>query len=84
VREIRKDVGIAIPFPEDSKTMIDAVLNAVIFRPELADDDGSQQLTLNFGESDPSTQQAIKVTNEIEKAANREKETPYNIRAAWY
>lgn len=75
VREIRKDVGIAIPFPEDSKTMMDAVLNAVIFKPELADDEGSVQLTFDYGETDPVMLKAAEATKEIEKAANRESET---------
>jgi len=31
VQEIRKATGISIPFPEDSKSLLDSVLQAVLF-----------------------------------------------------
>ena len=36
VREIKKSLGISMPFPDDSKSIMDAVLYAVLLNPKKA------------------------------------------------
>ena len=71
VREIKRSIGISIPFPEDSKSIMDAVLHSVLLNPKQVQE--KLQLQLDFGESDPITQGEIKATNAYEKAKDREK-----------
>jgi superfamily II DNA or RNA helicase len=71
VREIKKSIGISIPFPEDSKSIMDTVLHAVLLNPHRVKE--KLQLELDFGETDPIRQGEIKATNAYEKAADREK-----------
>lgn len=73
VREIRKSFGFSMPFPEDSKSIMDTVLNAVLLKPRKADD--YYQLTLDFGEGDTVGQNEIKVSKSYEEAAAREKQS---------
>lgn len=68
VREIRKSIGISIPFPEDSRSLMDAVLQAVLLNPRR-----EQQLALGFSETEDLQSKEIKATKEIDKAAEREK-----------
>ena len=71
VREIRKDIGISVPFPEDSKSIMDAVLHAVLLNPSAYE----EQMQIDFGESDPVRQSEIKATKVYDEAADREKES---------
>jgi superfamily II DNA or RNA helicase len=71
VREIKKSIGISIPFPEDSKSIMDTVLHAVLLNPKQVQ--RNLQLELDFGETDPITQGEIEATNAYGKAADREK-----------
>lgn len=71
VREIKKSIGISIPFPEDSKSIMDAVLHSVLLNPKQVQE--RLQLQLDFGESDPIAQGEIKATNAYDKAQEREK-----------
>ncbi len=73
VREIRKYIGISIPFPEDSQSIMDAVLKAVLLNPKKVRDD--LQLRLDFPEDDPLRQSELKATRAIENAAAREKQS---------
>jgi len=73
VREIRRSTGISIPFPEDSKSLMDSVLQAVISDSQAAAKRrNAKQLTLDFGEADEVRQKELIATNAIEKAADRE------------
>jgi len=71
VREIKKSIGISLPFPEDSKSIMDTVLHAVLLNPNKVKE--RLQLQLDFSESDPIAQGEVKATNAYEKAADREK-----------
>ena len=76
VREIRKSIGISIPFPEDSKSLLDSVFQAIMTKAQT--DIGKKdprQLTFELTESDDVKNKEIIVTKEIEKAAEREKAT---------
>ncbi len=78
VREIRRSIGITIPFPEDSKSLMDSVLQAIISDSETARKrkrkavKGQVQLSL-FDDLDEVKQKEIVATRAIEKAAEREK-----------
>lgn len=69
VREIRRQIGISIPFPENSESILDAVLSAVLLRPMDVRD--PQQLSL-FQLEEVKTQES-KATRAIDEAAEREK-----------
>lgn len=71
VRQIKKSIGISIPFPEDSKSIMDTVLHSVLLNPQQVKE--KLQLELDFGENDPIRQGEIKATNAYEKAADRER-----------
>lgn len=68
VREIRESTGISIPFPEDSQSLMDAILQAVLLNPKQ-----EQQMALDFGESQDWRNKELIVTKEYDKAADREK-----------
>jgi superfamily II DNA or RNA helicase len=73
VREIRRSTGISIPFPEDSKSLMDSVLQAVISDSQAAARRrDAKQLTFDFSEVDKVRQKELIVTKAIEKAADRE------------
>jgi len=67
VREIRKAIGISIPFPEDSKSIIDTVLHAVLLNPSAAHK--SRQLGLQFAETRTIEENEVNATREYDKAA---------------
>ena len=71
VREIKRSTGIAMPFPEDSKSIMDTVLHSVLLNPEHTRK--TLQLGLDFGETDPIRQGEVKATKAYDEAAEREK-----------
>jgi superfamily II DNA or RNA helicase len=70
VREIKKTIGISIPFPEDSQTILDTVLQSVLLNPKRRQ--ANQQPEFDFG-SEERTTQTVNATKAIEAAAQREK-----------
>lgn len=74
VREIRKATGITVPFPEDSKTVMDAVLTAVLLNPQVITPSVTQ-LGLDFGTPDEVRQQEQKVESEYRAAVELEKKS---------
>ncbi|QNP51461.1 helicase-related protein [Hymenobacter qilianensis] len=74
VREIRKDTGITVPFPEDSESVLDAVLAAVLLNPKAASRAAlATQLTIDFGEAPEVTKQKALVRSAYDKAIDAEK-----------
>jgi superfamily II DNA or RNA helicase len=71
VREIKRSLKISMPFPENSETIIDAVLQTVLLNPKKIQE--SLQATLDFGQDSIITQSELKATKAIEEAAEREK-----------
>ena len=47
-RQIRKQTGISVPFPEDSQSLMDSLLNAVILSPNAVKIDNQLELDLHF------------------------------------
>jgi superfamily II DNA or RNA helicase len=73
VREIRRSTGISIPFPEDSKSLMDSVLQAVISDSQAAAKRrNAKQLTFDFGEINEVRKKELIATKAIEEAADRE------------
>ena len=71
VREIKKATGITMPFPEDSKTIMDAVLHAVLLNPKRIQK--SLQTSLDFGDDDVLTEKELAAEHALSEAAEREK-----------
>ena len=71
VRAIRRSIGISIPFPEDSKSIMESVLQSVLLNP--AHVTNVLQAELDFGDSDPIRQNELKATKAYDEAAEREK-----------
>lgn len=73
VREIRRAIGISIPFPEDSKSLLDSVLQAVISDTRAAGKRrDARQLSFDFGEDAEVKEKELIATKAIEEAADRE------------
>ena len=70
VREIRKATGISIPFPEDSQSLMDSVLQAVLLNA--SPQSHSAQLMLQFNTADEVQEKELIATKAIEDAAKRE------------
>lgn len=73
VREIKRSLKISMPFPENSETIMDAVLQTVLLNPRKIQE--SLQGTLDFGPDSNITQSELKATKAIEEAAEREKKS---------
>lgn len=71
-REIRKQTGISVPFPEDSQSLMDSLLNAVILSPNAVKIDNQLELDLYSTDIQDKSSQ---VTNAYERAAERDKIT---------
>lgn len=71
VRQIKKETGISMPFPEDSKSIMDAVLHSVLLNPKRVQE--KLQMSIDFGQDDEVTKKEILATKAIEDAAEREK-----------
>jgi len=80
VREIKKATGINVPFPENSKSIIDTITKALLLNPDRRiaaerDKDRNRpvQLKINFGGLSEAEKAKANVTRKIDEAAAREK-----------
>lgn len=71
-REIRQAIGISVPFPHNSKSIMDAVLMSVLLKPQ-KDDEHYEQSQL-FAGSDEAAQKQQEVETAYERAKEREKQ----------
>ena len=76
VVEIRKNTGVSVPFPEDSKSVLDAIATALLESKTLEPEPTQEQLSL-LPESAKSVaeQKKSEVTQLLDKAVNREKQS---------
>lgn len=72
-QEIRKTIGISVPFPESNQSVMDAVLNAVLLNPKAAQNYG--QMKLDFGEDEAFREAEAKVSKAYQLAEEQEKAT---------
>ncbi len=72
VREIKRDTGFSVPFPEDSESVLDTILHSVLLNPKKAAKwvQERTQLTLELEEANRFE---ARISNELEKAQEREK-----------
>ncbi len=77
VRQIRRDRGITVPFPEDSRTVLDTVAKALLFNPNRTVKAISDKNQLKLGLEDfaEAREAELRITHKIEQAAKREEET---------
>ena len=75
VREIKRSIGINVPFPEDSQSIIDTITQALLLNPdrEISRRRDKNQLSFDFGQFSEADEAKIKVTRKVEEAAEREK-----------
>lgn len=71
-REIRRQTGISVPFPEDSQGILDSLINSVILNPNAVKSDDQFELDLA---SQIIENKSAQVTNAYEQAAERHKIT---------
>jgi len=70
VREIKRDLKISMPFPDDSQSIMDAVLQSVLLNPKKIQE--NLQLGL-FDGSDEIKKAELEITKKMDDAAKREK-----------
>lgn len=70
VREIKRDLKISIPFPDDSQSIMDAVLQSVLLNPKKIQE--NLQLGL-FDGSEKIKEAELEITRKLDDAAKREK-----------
>lgn len=73
VREIRRATGITVPFPEDSRTIIDSIAQAILLNPKRVED--ASQLEFDLDGLDETKAAKTRITHKIEDAARRETAT---------
>lgn len=71
-KEIRKQTGISVPFPEDSQGILDSLINSVILNPNAVNYEDQLELDLQAKEIEARSNQ---VTDAYSKAAERDKLT---------
>ena len=73
-KEIRRNTGYTVSFPEDSETIMDAVLTAVLIKPSAAVH-AMDQLEMDFGELSAVSDKRRAVEEAYDRAVSREKAT---------
>ena len=70
-REIRRSIGISVPFPENSASVMQAVTHAILLKPSVSVQQASHQLTMFVAEEIEA--QKNRVAKAFEEAEKREK-----------
>jgi hypothetical protein len=73
VREIKKATGINVPFPEDSKSIIDTITQSLLLNPDRkisARRGGGTQIEFDFEEFDEAKKLSLEVSDKYRKAAD--------------
>lgn len=73
VKQIKKNFHVSIPFPEDSKSIMDAVLHSVLLNKRYGK--SADQFAISFESDEQIEDYKTRVTNELNTAAKREKES---------
>ena len=76
VREIKRDTGINVPFPEDSQSIIDTITQSLLLNPDrpIQTRKTPQQRTLfEFSDFEEVIEAKENITRKIDEAAEREK-----------
>lgn len=70
-REIRRSIGISVPFPENSSSVMEAVTNAILLKPTVSIKQVTQQLSMF--EAEEIEAEKNRVAKAFEEAEKREK-----------
>jgi hypothetical protein len=70
-REIRRSIGISVPFPENSASVMEAVTNAILLKPTVSIKQVTQQLSMF--EAEEIEAEKKRVSEAFDKAMEREK-----------
>jgi len=70
-REIRKSIGISVPFPENSSSVMEAVTNAILLKPTVSIKQVTQQLSIF--EAEEIEAEKNRIAKAFEEAERREK-----------
>jgi hypothetical protein len=70
-REIRRSIGISVPFPENSASVMEAVTHAILLKPSVSVQQASHQLTMFVSEEIEA--EKYRVAKAFEEAEKREK-----------
>jgi superfamily II DNA or RNA helicase len=75
VRQIKRETGINVPFPEDSQSIIDTITQALLLNPQrrISATGAPQQMEFDFGEFDDAVAAKNRITRKVDEAAAREK-----------
>jgi hypothetical protein len=79
VREIKRSIGISVPFPDDSQSIIDTIAQALLISPQRKivargpRGQGREQLAFEFGGLPEAALAKANVTRMVDEAADREK-----------
>lgn len=75
IREIRRSIGITIPFPEDSKSIIDTIAHALLLNPDrkISVQGSHDQAQFIFEEFDEAKKAKLSVSQKLAEAEQREK-----------
>lgn len=75
VREIRRSTGITVPFPEDSRSVIDTITQALLLNPDrqISVRRDKAQAEFDFAEFEEARELKLTITDELQKAEAREK-----------
>ena len=74
VRQIKKATGINVPFPEDSKSIIDTITQSLLLNPDRKIStrrSDVNQIEFNFEEFDEAKKLELEVSDKYQKAADR-------------
>jgi len=74
VREIRRSMLVSVPFPEDSQSVLDTVLQSVLLKASRKDDIIQPQFEFML-DGDDVQKSKIELSDAIERAAQREKQS---------
>ena len=76
VRDIKRDTGINVPFPEDSQSIIDTITQSLLLNPDRRIQTrrtGQQGMLFDFSDFGEAADAKRTVTRKIDEAAEREK-----------
>ncbi|HQX52395.1 MAG TPA: C-terminal helicase domain-containing protein, partial [Planctomycetaceae bacterium] len=75
VREIKRDTGINVPFPEDSKSIIDTIAQALLMNPDrrISVSQVDNQMKFDFDDFDEAREAKLAATDKMDRMAQQEK-----------
>ena len=75
VRQIKKETGINVPFPDDSQSIIDTITQALLLNPSrrVTSHEENNQLVFDFGALPEAEKAKGEITRKLEEAQEREK-----------